>query len=233
MATAKHKRGERSIDSILDTISMVPGATASQDLSWRLTTVDKLDRLGSHNPPAPANILTEPRLDDLMGGIMNILCHFKSPTDQGLQAKLTEITRNAIKLWSALRRDSCRVNFDYDPSNGGWQETKFTDDFATTDTAAAYPADNIPPSQLPSNSFMLFPRITGTFDAEDTSPRVLHPGWALSHDSPAFREALLETKRIEQEMKDFKLRLRRGSSAQSSPMLDKNLAWPAQSRGYN
>ncbi|KAI4220864.1 MAG: hypothetical protein L6R40_008664 [Gallowayella cf. fulva] len=98
-AAVERKSGTQPMDSILDTISNIPAATSSQELSWRLTTVDRLDRLGSHDPSAPTEISTEPR-----------------PSNQRLRAKLTEITSMAIKLWSALRKDSCRVDFNYDPS---------------------------------------------------------------------------------------------------------------------
>ena len=222
------------MDSILDTISNVPAATPSQELSWRLTTVDKLNRLRSHGPSAPTDVSTEPSQGHIIDEILDLLHYFQSPTNQGLRAKLTEIISMAIKLWSALRKDSCRVDFDYDPSTGDWQECDFVDDVATNGSMAANSPSKIPVTQLPSKSFMLFPRITGSFDPDYASPCILHVGSALPHDSPAFREAVQEMKHIDYATKEFNRSLRRGSSAQSSPVMGKRQGdWPAPHRGYN
>ena len=222
------------MDSILDAISNVPAATSSQELSWRLTTVDKLNRLGSHGPSAPTDVSTKPSLGDIIDEILDLLDYFQSPTDQGLRAKLTEIISTAIKLWSALRKDSCRVDFDYDPSTGNWQEWDFVDDLATNGSMAVNSPNEIPAALLPSESFMLFPRITGFFEPDSARPRILHAGWALPHDSPAFREAFQEMKHIDHVTKEFNRSLRRGSSAQSSPVIGKRPGdWPASHRGYN
>ncbi|KAL8689491.1 MAG: hypothetical protein Q9218_004852 [Villophora microphyllina] len=227
-AAVECKSETQPMDVILDIISNIPAATSSQELSWRLTTVDKLDRLGSQNPSAPTEISTEPRQDNVIDEILGLLHYFKSPTDQRLRAKLTEITNMAIELWSALRKDSCRVDFDYDPSTGDWQESVFVDG-----VAANLPSE-IPVAQLPLESFMLFPRITGFFEPDCANPRILHGGLALPHDSPAFRENLQEIKHIEIATKEFKRSLRRGSSAQSSPVMDKRqVDWHAPHRGYN
>ena len=220
------------MDSILDTISNVPAATLSQELSWRLTTVDKLDRLGSHNPSAPTHVSTEPSQGDIIEEILDLLRYFQSPTDQGLRTKLTEIISMAIKLWSALRKDSCQVDFHYDPSTGDWQEWDFVDDLATNGSMAANSPSEIPVALLPSKSFVLFPRITGSFDPDFASPRILHAGWLLPHDSPAFQEAFQEIKRIDYETKEFNRSLRRGSSAQNSPIIGKRQGdWPPPHRG--
>lgn len=223
------------MDSILDAISNVPAATSSQELSWQLTTVDKLDRLGSHGPSAPTSVSTEPSQDDIMDEILDLLHHFQSPTDQQLRVKLTEITSLAIKLWSALRKDNCRVDYDYDPSSiGHWQEWNMVDDVATNNSMAATSPSDIPAALLPSKSFTLFPRITGSFDSDSAKPHILHPGSALAHESPAFREALQEMKRIDYATKEFKRSIRRGSSAQSTPVMGKRQAdWPAPHGGYN
>jgi hypothetical protein len=141
-AVVEQKSGTLPVDWILDTISNVPAATSSQQLSWRLTTVDKLDRLGSRGPSI---------------------------------------------LWSALRKDNCRIHFDDDPSTGDWQELDFIDDIATNNSMAANPRSEIPVARLPSKSFMLFPRITGFFGPDYASSCILHAGSALPHDSPAFR----------------------------------------------
>lgn len=59
-AAMEHKSAIQPMDSILDIISNVPAATSSQQLSWRLTTIDKLDRLGSHSPSVPTDVFTKP-----------------------------------------------------------------------------------------------------------------------------------------------------------------------------
>ncbi|KAI4259877.1 MAG: hypothetical protein LQ352_000527 [Teloschistes flavicans] len=228
-AAAEGKSEMKPIDTILDTISNIPAATLSQELSWRLTTVEKLDRLGSCNPTVPTEISTEPRRDDVVNDILGLLNYFQSPTDQRLRAKLTTITDMAIKLWSALRRDSCQIDFDYDPSRGGWQECIFDDD-----VAAANSPSEIPVAQLPSKSFVLFPRITGFFEPDFAKPHILHAGSALPHDSPAFREGLQEIKIVEQATNQFKRSLRRGSSSQSSPITGKRQGdLHAACRSYN
>ncbi|KAL8696861.1 MAG: hypothetical protein Q9201_007442 [Fulgogasparrea decipioides] len=226
-AALERNSGTQPMDAILDTISNIPAATSSQELSWRLTTVDKLDRLGSHNASAPTEISTEPRQDDVINEILGLLHYFQNPTDQRLRAKLTEITSMAIKLWSALRKDSCRVDFDYDSSTGDWQECDLAEG------VAANSPSEIPVVHLPSESFMLFPRITGFFEPDCASPRILHAGSALPHDSPAFREGLQEIKHIEIATQEFKRSLRRGSSAQSSPVMGKRqVDWHAPRHGY-
>ncbi|KAI4231063.1 MAG: hypothetical protein L6R40_007854 [Gallowayella cf. fulva] len=233
-AAVERKSGTQPMDSILDTISNIPAATSSQELSWRLTTVDRLDRLGSHDPSAPTEISTEPRQEDVIDEILGTLHYFQSPSDQLLRAKLTEITSMAIKLWSALRKDSCRVDFNYDPSTGDWQQWAFVDAVTTNGSMAANSPSEIPVAQLPSKSFMLFPRITGFFESDRASPRILHAGLALPDDSPAFRKGLQEIKHIEYATKEFKRSLRRGSSAQSSPVTGKRQGdWHAPHRDFH
>ena len=220
------------MDPILDTISNVPAASSKQDLSWRLMTVDKLDRLDSHGPSAPTNISVRPDQGKIVKEILSLLQHFQSPTDQQLRGKLTEIAKMAIKLWTALRKDSCRVDFDDDPSAGEWPAWKSVDDAATDGSVAATSPNDTPVARLPSKSFILFPRITGFFDPDCAKPRVLHPGLILPHNSPAFRKGLQEIEHIDHATKEFKRGLRRGSSVQSSPTTGKGQGdWPALSRG--
>ena len=222
------------MDSILDIISNVPAANSSQDLSWRLTTVNKLDRLGSSDLSATTNVSTEPRQDSIIDKILDVLHSLQSPTDQRLRAKLAEITSLAINLWGALRKDSCRVDFDYDPSTGDWPERDFADDVATNGPIAATSPSDIPADQLPSKSFMLFPRITGSFDHDHASPCILHAGWALPRHSPAFQIGLREIEHINHATKEFKRNLCRGPSAQSSPVTGKHQGnWPGLHRDDN
>ncbi|KAI4218577.1 MAG: hypothetical protein L6R36_008879 [Xanthoria steineri] len=136
-AVVERKSGTQPMDSILDTISNIPAATSSQELSWRLTTVDRLDRLGSHDPSAPTEISTEPRQEGVIDEILGLLHYFQSPSNQRLRAKLTEITSMAIRLWSALRKDICRVDFNYNPSAGDWQERAFVEGGTTNGSIAA------------------------------------------------------------------------------------------------
>lgn len=219
-AAVQLKSAIQPMDSILHIISNVPAETSSQDLSWQLTTVGKLDRLGSESPLAPNNISTEPNQDDIIEEILDLLDYFRSPSDQGLRAKLMEITNMAIKLWRALRKDDCRVKFNYDPSTVDLQEWDLVDDMARTGMLAADPPGEIPVAQLPSRPFMLFPRITGSFPGF-ASPLILHAGLALPHNSPAFREGLLEIKHIDYMTKEFNRSLRRGASAQTSPVMSR------------
>ena len=233
-AAVEHRSRTQTIDSILDTISNVPAANPSQELSWRLTTVDKLDRLRSYSPSATATVSTEPNQRAIVEEILDQLHYFQSPSDQRLHAKLSEIASMTIRLWSALRKDSCRVNFDYDPSTGDRQEWAFVDDVAANSSSVVNLPSEVPAAQLPSKPFVLFPRITGFFGSDGVSPRILHVGSALSHNSPAFREGLQEIEHIDRATKEFKRSLRRGSSAQSSPVIGKRQGdWPAPHRGFN
>ena len=234
MAAMDRKSDIQPMDSILDAISNVPAATSSQELSWRLTTVDKLDHLGSHTPSAISNVSTEPSQDGIVDEILDVLHYLRSSASERLPAKLAEITSMVIKLWSALRKDSCRVDFNYDPSTGDWQQWDFVEDVTINDSIAANSLNKIPVNQLPSKSFMLFPRITGSFESDGTSPRIVHPGSALPQHSPAFRIGLQEIEHIHRATKEFKRNLRRGSSVQSSPVSGKHQGdWPALQRGTN
>lgn len=234
MAVAGHQSAMQPMDSILDILSNVPAATSSQQLSWQLTTIDKLDRLKSHSPSTPLNISTEPDQDSIIKEIMNLLHYFQDPTDQQLSAKLSEAVSMAVKLWSALRKDSCRVDFDYDTSIGDWQECDFVHDMTTNRSRATILRNEIPADQLPSKSFVLFPRIVGYFDPDYANPRILHTGFVLPHNSSAIREGLEEIKHIEQATKEFKRSLRRGSNPQSSPVMGKlQGGWPAPNHGHN
>ena len=99
--------------------------------------------------------------------------------------------------------------------------------------AASLPSKN-PITQLPSKSFMLFPQIAGSFGSDNTSSHILHTGLALSYESPVFQEGLQEMENIETATKEFKRSLRRGSSAQSSPITSKfQKDWSAPHRGFN
>ncbi len=97
-AAIEHRSGTQTMDSILDTISNVSAANTSQELSWRLTTVDKLDRLGSHSPSTTATISTEPDQTNIVKEIWDQLHHFQSPSNQQLDAKLSEIASITIRL---------------------------------------------------------------------------------------------------------------------------------------
>ena len=224
----------QTMDSILDTISNVPAANSSQQLSWRLTTVDKLDRLGSHSLSTTATISTEPDQTNIVKEIWDQLHHFQSPSNQQLNAKLSEIASITIRLWSTLRKDNCQINFEYSPSTGDWQGWDFVDDVVTNDSVAATSPSGLPSAQLPSKPLVLFPQISGSFNSDSASRRILHAGSAISHDSPAFREGLQEIEHIENATKEFKRKLRRGSSAQSSPVIGKRPRdWPAPHRDFN
>lgn len=222
------------MDSILESISNVPAVTSSQELSWRLTTVDKLDRLGSQDPSTRTDVFTQPSQENIVEEILDLLHHFRRPDDTQLHIKLSEMTRMTIKLWSSLRKDSCRIHFEYNPSTNDWQEWKFVDNVSTDGSKAASVPNKNPVAQPPSQSFMLFPRIAGSFDSDNTTSRILHTGVALSGESPVLQEGLQEIENMEAATREFKRSLRRGSSAQSSPVtvkLQKN--WSAPHRGFD
>lgn len=214
--------GLKTMDFILDAISNVPLANPSQELSWRLSTIDKLDHLDSHTHARASNISTKPNEGGITQAILRELRYLQTPSEHRLSAKLTAIAKQAIQLWSALRRDSCRVSWDYDLSTDDRQKW----DIAHYQEATNNPDGANPPSEnivakLPSKPFVLFPRITGVFDDyDDVSPRVLHNGLALPHHSPAFLEGLQEIEHVTLAMKEFERGLRRRAGTQSSPVME-------------
>lgn len=210
--------GLQAMDFILDAISNMPLANPSQDLSWRLSTVDKLDRLGSHSHAKVSNISTKPNEGGISQAILRELRYLQSPSEHRLYTKLTAIAKQAIKLWSALRRDSCRVHLDYELSTDDRQKWDVIHYQATnsSDTINSLSEDLM--AKLPSKPFVLFPRITGFFDSDDASPRILHNGLILSHDSPAFQEGLGEIEHINHAIKEFERDLRRRTGTQPSPV---------------
>ena len=211
---AKHESGKKHIDSILDTLSNVPAANPSQNLSWRITTIDKLDRLNPHGSPTTSSLSTRPDERNLTQAIFDKLHYFQGPSEHRLLNELTEIGHLATNLWCALRRDNCRVNFDYEPPTGERQGWQFVDYAATKSLNTGNANSERFVDILPLKSFVLFPRITGFFGANDTNPRILHAGLALSHDSPAFLEGLQEIEHIKRETKEFERRLRRKLGSQ-------------------
>lgn len=223
------------MDFILDAISNVPLPNPSQELSWRLTTIDKLDQLDSHSHAKVSNISTKPNEGGISQAILRELRYLHNPSEHTLSTKLTAIAKQVIKLWSALRRDSCGVHWDYDLSTDnrqGWDVVHYQ----ATDSPDAVnsPSKNLM-AKLPSKPFVLFPRITGFFDSEDASPRILHKGLVLSHDSPAFMEGLQEIEHINHATKEFERGLRRRTTGtQSSPVTDNHQGeGPALHGGFN
>lgn len=133
----------------------------------------------------------------------------------------------AIKLWSALRKDYYRVHFDYDPSTGDGQECSFVHDVATNGFRVASLGSEIPVDQLPSKSFMLFPRIIGSFNPNYTSSRILYVGLVLLTILRPFGKVLV--KPIKSTSREgTQSCLRREPSAQSSLVMAKHQGeWPA------
>jgi len=214
--------GLKTMDFILDAISNVPLANPSQELSWRLTTIDKLDQLDSHSYAKVVNISTKPNEGGITQAILRELRYLQTPSEHRLSTKLTAIAKQAIKLWSALRRDSCRVSWDYDLSTDDRQKWDVVHYQKATNSpnGANSPSENLV-ARLPSKPFVLFPRITGVFDSDnDASPRILHNGLALSHHSPAFMEGLQEIEHINLATKEFERGLRRRPGTQSSPVME-------------
>lgn len=215
------------MDSILETISNVAAANSRQDLSWRLLTVDKLDRVGSHDSSVTPTVSTQPNEGDIRKTILERLHYFQGVSDDRLKSKLAKIADIVINLWSALRKDSCRIEFDYGPSKGDGKRWEFVDYATNHSSEVPGSPTNLVPRRIPSNHFALFPRITGFFDTDNASPQVLHAGVALSCDSPAFQENLQEIEHVDFATKELKRGIRRGSSAQSSPILDnRQRKWP-------
>ena len=161
---------------------------------------------------------TKPNEGGISQAILRELRYLQSPSEHRLATKLTAIAKQAIKLWSALRRDSCRVHLDYELSTDDQQKWDFVHYPATNcPDALNSPSKNLM-AKLPSKSFVLFPRITGFFDSDGASPRTLHNGLALAHDSPAFQEGLQEIEHINHATKEFERGLRRRSVTQSIPV---------------
>lgn len=208
------------MDFILDAISKKTPINSSQDLFWRLATIEKLDWLGSCDHPV---ISTMPDVEGIVQAILEQLHYFRNPGEQQLYHKLIEIFGLAVQLWKALRRDNCRVDFDYRPSLTDWTFvpcTKVDSQNATIPPSGAYD------TKLPSEEFVLFPKITGFFESTDAT--ILHKGIALPHGSPVFRECLQEIHDVKQATEEFQRGLRKRAGTQSSPVLDhRQVAWHA------
>lgn len=223
---------KQPIDWILDTISSVPAVTSSQDLSWRLLTVEKLDRLGSQSTSVNTMIATVPDQSHIVEDIWQILQYLQSPTDERVRAQLSEIANITIKLWRAIRKDNCRIEFDHSPSKLNHHDWNFVGDMVTKGPETTNPPSESIGAQLPTKPFVLFPRIAGSFGADDSKSRILHTGLALSNQCPAFEEGLQEIVDMGNFLKEVKLNMRKGSSAQSSPVLNKRPAdWSLAPRG--
>ncbi|KAK2759509.1 hypothetical protein FQN54_002988 [Arachnomyces sp. PD_36] len=181
--------------------------------------------------------------------VQEILCELRGVTDprnsEQLQRDLVSIVDTAIALWSDLRSDSCRLDFDFEP------------DLANDNTA--WFIQETPPCEIGwgnSNdgrdatlnfterfqSFALFPRIVITrengqdpiFKAGDDSnltsgagneepeKEVVYPGRAL-FDSSAFIEGARQREELEnlyrEQMKEFARK--RKTSSLTSPVIDK------------
>ncbi len=221
-------------DSVLDAVSNVPAATLFQELSWRLTMVDKLDRLKSHSLSTQSSaISTKPDEQKIVQGIINKFHHFQKPVDSLLKPKLAEVVSTAVKIWSALRRDDCRIEFETSPEADNGKHWSFVDCSEIGNSPdASIPLSEIDTATLPTTSFVLFPRVTAVFPSDgNLKPCVLHEGIALSHKSPAFIESLQEKQHIQDQIKNKKKELQRGrrtlSSAQSSPTTERRPSdWP-------
>lgn len=168
----------------------------------------------------------------MIQAILDKLHYFQNPSEPQLRTKLEKIVGVAIKLWSALRKDDCRVDFDYGSSMGDGQNWEFVDYVAKHGPEVPGSPTKISPAQLPPKSFVLFPRVRGFFGPDGASPRILHSGVALPYDSPAFGEGIQEIEDIKHARKEFERGLRRGHSNQSSPVMDKRqVLWPATQGG--
>jgi hypothetical protein len=224
----KPQSGPPALDFILDAISENQSPNPSQELLWRLFTTDKLDRLDSHNHSA---VSTKPNGPDIVQAILDQLCYFRNPSDQQLHGKLTVIADMAIQLWSALRKDKCQIDFDHNPSLSNWEFVRY--EGANTQTASAPPSIT-PRAELPSKSFVLFPRITAVFEPDGAEPQILHKGVALSCDSPVFQEGLQEIEDYQKAKENLKRGFRRKSTAQSSPVLKNHPGmWPASHTDFH
>ena len=58
------------MDFILNAISEIQPANPSQELSWQLTTIDKLNRLDPHGHSGTSNISTNPAELDIVRAIL-------------------------------------------------------------------------------------------------------------------------------------------------------------------
>ena len=224
----------QSIDFILNAISEIQPVNPSQELSWQMTTIDKLDRLNPHGHSGTSNISTKPDELDIVQAILGKLRYFQNPSELQLRAKLTAIANLAVTIWSALRRDSCRIHWDYEPSTDDRQKWDFVHyQPANSPDAVNSPSESLT-AKLPSKSFVLFPRITGSFDSINARHQILHTGLALSHDSPAFQEGLREIEQISHMTKEFERGLRKRAGTQSSPTMENRQGqWPAPHSGFD
>lgn len=226
LTNREHQARVQAIDTLLDAISENHPTNCSQELTWHLTTVDKLDRLSSYNRSAASSISTKPEEPMIVQAILSQLQYLRNPDQQQAQVKLRAIAKQAIDLWSAIRKDRCKINFDYSPSTSDWDFVTYNMKDSQDDDSMGIKISN---DKMPKTSYVLFPRITGIFESENGTAQVLHEGVALHYDSPAFQGGLEEIERI----RAFERDLRKRAGSQSSPRIShRQTTWPTQHAGF-
>ena len=228
------KAGMVPVNYILDMMASIPAQTTRQELSWQLTTVEKLDHLESaDSSSAPIKVYSWPTVERIVKAMVDKLHYFQALSGDRMQSNLTEIANTAIDLWRALRRDSCRIVVNDEPSNDtDGQKWRFLNYKAVESHVVSDMTIPINPKQLPSKPFVLVPQITGFFGTDGDKSQLLCEGLALSHDSPAFVESRQEVEHIRQETRRVARGRRAGSSAMPSPVVDRRPNdWPPHSSG--
>lgn len=151
----KHSAELQTMNFILNAISEIQLANSSQELFWQLTTIDKLDHLDSHDHFKTFNISTKSDELDIVQAILSKLRYFQNPSEHRLRVKLTAIANLTIMIWSALRRDSCRVHLNYEPSTDDRQRWDFVHyQPANSSNVVNSPSETFT-AKLPSKSFVV------------------------------------------------------------------------------
>ena len=204
--------GHQSLSTLLENMASLQATNSNRELSWRLDTIEKLDRLGSEPSSTTPVILTKHEPMRIVTAIMKKLQRFEFSDKKLIISSLSDIADQTISLWDAMRRDNCKVTFNFSISGLDWNRDIY--ETCTSEEESPQHID-ISETDLPKKSFVIFPQVTGHFIAE-SGHRVLHGGLMLSHESAAFREGLMDIKRAEMRIEELSQNLRKQPITQPS-----------------
>lgn len=181
--------GTRESEDMVQTVHSSPKLNKHEKTVWRLITVkavEERDRFGMLAKDMSARII----------GKIEYL------TEKGRQNRLNEelmtLFRVVLDLWDSAQRDSCELKINMVPpstNDGMWKNIDIDGDGGNTATPTA--------KGTKTNSFAIFPRITGEFETEkddESNTEILHSGIGLFSDSPAFEMGLAEFEALKKEL---------------------------------
>ncbi|PCG89601.1 Hypothetical protein PENO1_020570 [Penicillium occitanis (nom. inval.)] len=171
-------------------LSQITQALAGEDRHkeslWRFLAFKGLE-----TPTSPQNIHVEET------GITGVLQRLIPAKDhRAFEVGLKEILQEAITFWDELKRDSCLIEFDFQPPSlcsPGW----VTEDCSELEDISMKVEEESGDQSKIQQSWCLFPKVV--FHPVDGKKRII-PGCAIFVDSRAFYENCDEIRRHEEEI---------------------------------